>query len=174
MNSEGTGISPINLKVKSCDSNLERDEKVFAKPDIVTHLKEMEQVVIWLIGNLMYVHFGLCIVNVLYYSVINMLQREFEEEYDVIKKIGEGWFSRIYLAEHRKTRQEVILKAVAIDQSNNTGFGSDYGDDSLEVNEQVKNEFLREYQNACSLSSHANILQVYDTTIQVGDIIRCT
>ena len=117
---------------------------------------------------------GLYIVHVLYYNVINMLQGEFEEEYDVIKKIGEGWFSRIYLAEHRKTRQEVILKAIAIDQGNNTGFGSDYGGDSLEINDQVKSEFLREYQNACRLSSHANILQVYDTTIQVGDIIRCT
>ena len=56
MNSEGTGISPINLKVKSCDSTLERDETIFAKPDIATHLKEMEQVVIWLIGNSMYMY----------------------------------------------------------------------------------------------------------------------
>ena len=108
----------------------------------------------------------------MYYKLINTLQGEFEEEYDVIKKIGEGWFSRIYLAEHRKTRQEVILKAIAIDQSNNTGFGSDYGGDSLEINDQVKSEFLKEYQNACSLSSHANILQVYDTTIQVASMIR--
>ena len=111
-------------------------------------------------------------VHVMYYKVINTLQGEFEEEYDVIKKIGEGWFSRIYLAEHRKTRQEVILKAIAIDQSNNTGFGSDYGGDSLEINDQVKSDFLKEYQTACSLSSHANILQVYDTTIQVASMIR--
>ena len=170
MNSEGTSIAPINLNIQSCDNNLEKDETVFPKQDIETHLKEMEQVEIWLICNSMYVH--IYIVHVLYYNVINMLQGEFEEEYDVIKKIGEGWFSRIYLAEHRKTRQEVILKAVAIDQSHNAGFGSDYGGDSLEINDQVKGEFLREYQNACSLSSHANILQVYDTTIQVGNMVR--
>ena len=56
MNSEGTSLAPINLKVKSCDSTLERDETIFAKPDIATHLKEMEQVVIWLIGNSMYMY----------------------------------------------------------------------------------------------------------------------
>ena len=46
MNSEGTSIAPINVKLISCDSNLERDEMVFAKHDIATNLKEMEQVVI--------------------------------------------------------------------------------------------------------------------------------
>ena len=56
MNSEGTSLAPINLKVKSCDSALERDETMFAKPDIATHLKEMEQVVICLIGNSMYMY----------------------------------------------------------------------------------------------------------------------
>ena len=54
MNSEGTSLAPINLKVKSCDSALERDETMFAKPDIATHLKEMEQVVIWLFCHSMY------------------------------------------------------------------------------------------------------------------------
>ena len=65
MNSEGTSIAPINLKVKSCDSNLEKDEATFAKHDIATHLKEMEQVVNCSIGNSMFVHFGLYIVYVL-------------------------------------------------------------------------------------------------------------
>ena len=47
MNSEGTNIAPVNLKVKSCDSNLDRDEKtIIDKHDIAIHLKEMEQVVI--------------------------------------------------------------------------------------------------------------------------------
>ena len=63
MNSEGTSIAPINLKVKSCDSNLEKDEATFAKHDIATHLKEMEQVVNCSIGNSMF--FGLYIVYVL-------------------------------------------------------------------------------------------------------------
>ena len=56
MNSEGTSIAPINLNIQSCDNNLEKDETVFPKQDIETHLKEMEQVEIWLICNSMYVH----------------------------------------------------------------------------------------------------------------------
>ena len=103
-----------------------------------------------------------------------MLQKNFEEEYDVIKKIGEGWFSRVYLTEHRKTRQEVALKAVAIDERNENTFigaqdsfaGAD-DEDYLYINEQVKSEFLREYKNSCSLSSHANILSIYDILFQV-------
>ena len=55
MNSEGTNIAPVNLKVKSCDSSLDRDEKtIIDKHDIAIHLKEMEQVVIWLICHSMY------------------------------------------------------------------------------------------------------------------------
>ena len=104
-----------------------------------------------------------------------LLQKNFEEEYDVIKKIGEGWFSRVYLTEHRKTRQEVALKAVAIDERNENTFigaqesfaGAD-DEDYLYINEQVKSEFLREYKNSCSLSSHANILSVYDILFHVN------
>ena len=59
MNSEGTSIAPINLNIQSCDNNLEKDETVFPKQDIETHLKEMEQVEIWLICNSMYVHITL-------------------------------------------------------------------------------------------------------------------
>ena len=55
MNSEEASIAPINLKVKSYESNLEKEETTFAKRDIATHLKEMEQVLIWLIGHSMYV-----------------------------------------------------------------------------------------------------------------------
>ena len=55
MNSEGTNIAPGNLKVKSRDSNLDRDEKtIIDQHDIAIHLKEMEQVVIWLICHSMY------------------------------------------------------------------------------------------------------------------------
>ena len=92
----------------------------------------------------------------------------------MVKKIGEGWFSRVYLTEHRKTRQEVALKAVAIDQRNSNSFGPEGGEESdceddnyVQVNNQVKLEFLREYRNACNLSSHANILTAYDIMFQV-------
>ncbi len=35
---------------------------------------------------------------------------DLDEEYDIVQKIGEGWFSRVYLTEHRQTRQELVLK----------------------------------------------------------------
>ena len=103
------------------------------------------------------------------------MQKDFEEEYDVIKKIGEGWFSRVYLTEHRKTRQEVALKAVAIDERNENKYinaqdsivGTDDEEDYLYINEQVKSDFLREYRNSCHLSSHSNILSIYDILFQV-------
>ena len=112
--------------------------------------------------------------SIIQYYILLMFQNDFETEYDVVKKIGEGWFSRVYLTEHRKTRQEVALKAVAIDQrkcnSYDTG-GSEDSDDEEEYqqqfNNQVKKEFLREYKNSSLLSSHANILTVYDIVFQV-------
>ena len=106
-------------------------------------------------------------------------QSEFEDEYDVVKKIGEGWFSKVYLTEHRKTRQEVALKAVAINQRKCNDFGTEGDDESyddskgyLEVNSHANVEFLREYRNACSLSSHANILTAYDIIFQVRNQIK--
>src|SRR5687767_4323566 len=30
----------------------------------------------------------------------------------MLQEIGEGWFAKIFLVEHRKTRSEIILKAV--------------------------------------------------------------
>ena len=91
-----------------------------------------------------------------------------------MKKIGEGWFSRVYLTEHRKTRQEVALKAVAIDERNCNSFGTECGggeesdnEDYLQVNNNVKTAFLREYKHGCNLSSHVNILTAYDIMFQV-------
>ena len=103
------------------------------------------------------------------------MKKTFEEEYDVIKKIGEGWFSRVYLTEHRKTRQEVALKAVAIDERNGNTFaqdsnaGTDDDQEYIYINEQVKSEFLREYRHSCNLSSHSNILTAYDILFQVRE-----
>ena len=70
MNSEGTNIAPVNLKVKSCDSNLDRDEKtIIDKHDIAIHLKEMEQVVIWLFlpfyvfNTIFYMSYAMLLLN---------------------------------------------------------------------------------------------------------------
>jgi serine/threonine protein kinase len=73
---------------------------------------------------------------------------DFDKEYDIIQKIGEGWFSRVYLTEHRGTREEIVLKAI-----NSKTVAAD--------------EFLREYQNSHLLSAHKNVLTVYDVWFQV-------
>ena len=76
-------------------------------------------------------------------------QVDFDKEYDIIAKIGEGWFSRVYLTEHRGTREEIVLKAI-----NSKTVAAD--------------EFLREYQNSHLLSAHKNVLTVYDVWFQVS------
>lgn len=82
-----------------------------------------------------------------------MKQVDFEREYDVIQKIGEGWFSKVYLAEHRQTRLEVVLKAV------------DCGGCSDRVIDPQ--DFLREYHNSYLLSSHAHVVTVYDVIFRL-------
>ena len=52
---------------------------------------------------------------------------DFDAEYDIVQKIGEGWFSRVYLTEHRQTREEIVLKAI-------------------NAKTVTADEFLREYQ----------------------------
>ena len=41
---------------------------------------------------------------------------DIQREYDLVQLIGEGWFSRVYLAERRSTREEVsiIIKIIKI------------------------------------------------------------
>jgi len=68
-------------------------------------------------------------------------------EYDLVQLIGEGWFSRVYLAEHRTTRDEVVLKAI-------------------NSNLVTADEFCREYQSSVQLWPHRNILKVYDAVFQ--------
>ena len=43
-------------------------------------------------------------------------QVDIQREYDLVQLIGEGWFSRVYLAERRSTREEVsiIIKIIII------------------------------------------------------------
>merc|ERR1719347_910285 len=43
---------------------------------------------------------------------IKIKQVNIHAEYVLVQLIGEGWFSRVYLAEHRHTRDEVVLKAI--------------------------------------------------------------
>ena len=40
---------------------------------------------------------------------MSFFQVDIQREYDLVQLIGEGWFSRVYLAERRSTREEVAI-----------------------------------------------------------------
>ncbi len=73
-------------------------------------------------------------------------QIDFERDYDIVQKVGEGWFSRVYLTEHRHTREELVLKAI-------------------NSNKVSKEDFLREYHYSNLLSSHPNVLSVLEDVV---------
>ncbi|TRY77392.1 hypothetical protein TCAL_00140 [Tigriopus californicus] len=73
-----------------------------------------------------------------------------KKEYDIVQTIGEGWFSRVYLAEHRETRQEIVLKAI--------------NSKTVSVD-----DFWREYQHSYLLSAHPNVLTIFDVVFQAKD-----
>ena len=76
-----------------------------------------------------------------YFDIYVLCQVDIHSEYDLVQLIGEGWYSRVYLAEHRTTRDEVVLKAI-------------------NSNLVTADEFCREYQSSINLWPHKNILKV--------------
>ena len=86
-----------------------------------------------------------------YFDIYVLCQVDIHSEYDLVQLIGEGWYSRVYLAEHRTTRDEVVLKAI-------------------NSNLVTADEFCREYQSSINLWPHKNILKVK----VVNDISRST
>ncbi|CAG0900643.1 unnamed protein product [Cyprideis torosa] len=75
---------------------------------------------------------------------------DFDEEYEILQRIGEGCFARLFLVEHRKTGAEVVLKVV----HKSTTHAAD---------------FFREFHYAYYLSPHQNILNTYDVAFQAKD-----
>uniref|UniRef100_A0A0K2T9A4 Serine/threonineprotein kinase, putativelike [Tribolium castaneum] n=1 Tax=Lepeophtheirus salmonis TaxID=72036 RepID=A0A0K2T9A4_LEPSM len=70
-------------------------------------------------------------------------QVDFDKEFDILQKIGEGWFSRVYLSEYTPTGEELVIKMI----------------NSQKVTYE---EFLQEVRYSVLLSSHKNILRIYD------------
>ncbi|XP_071527878.1 serine/threonine-protein kinase SBK1-like isoform X2 [Panulirus ornatus] len=77
-------------------------------------------------------------------------QIQLEEEYEVLHVIQEGWRGRLLLVEHRRTRHEVVLKAVHKDSTSRL-------------------DFFREFHYNYYLSPHRNILNAYDVAFEAGD-----
>lgn len=68
-------------------------------------------------------------------------------EYDVLQTLGQGWFAKVLLTEHRRTRAEVVLKAVSKDATS-------------------RREFFREFHYSYYLSPHPNVLKTYDVAFE--------
>lgn len=75
---------------------------------------------------------------------------EMDEEYFVEKCIAEGFFAKIFLARHRDTKTQVVLKA---------------------CHSEVVNlkEFSREFHYSYQLSHHPNIVNVYNVAFQTTE-----
>nr|XP_027227489.1 LOW QUALITY PROTEIN: serine/threonine-protein kinase SRK2B-like [Penaeus vannamei] len=77
-------------------------------------------------------------------------QIQLEDEYEILHVIQEGWRGRLLLVEHRRTRHEVVLKAVHKDST-------------------ARLDFFREFHYNYYLSPHKNILNAYDVAFEADD-----
>lgn len=75
---------------------------------------------------------------------------QLEDEYEVLHVIQEGWRGRLLLVEHRRTRHEVVLKAMHKDSTSRL-------------------DFFREFHYNYYLSPHLNILNAYDVAFEAGE-----
>ncbi|XP_011685589.1 PREDICTED: serine/threonine-protein kinase KIN4 [Wasmannia auropunctata] len=82
--------------------------------------------------------------------------REFElekvnliEEFDILQIVGEGWFGKILLTEHRSTQTEMVLKALPKAYTGIT-------------------DFFREFHYGLHLSAHRNIITTYDVAFETA------
>ena len=73
-----------------------------------------------------------------------------EDEYEVLQLLQEGWRGKILLVEHKKTRKEVVLKAMHKEATSRL-------------------EFFKEFHYNYYLSPHNNILNAYDVSFQAED-----
>lgn len=73
-----------------------------------------------------------------------------EDDYFVEKCLAEGFYAKIYLARHKDTKTQVVLKA---------------------CHSEVVNlrEFAREFHYSYQLSHHPNILNCYNVAFQTDD-----
>lgn len=71
------------------------------------------------------------------------------ETFDIVQIVGEGWFGKILLVEHRGTDNEMVLKA-------------------LPKNYTAVRDFYREFHFSYHLSSHRNIVSTFDVAFQTA------
>ena len=78
-----------------------------------------------------------------------MHQVNLVEEFDILQIVGEGWFGKILLAEHRATDTEMVLKA-------------------LPKHYTAVRDFYREFHYSLHLGAHRNIITTYDLAFETA------
>ncbi|GLH03607.1 Serine/threonine-protein kinase meng-po [Gryllus bimaculatus] len=71
------------------------------------------------------------------------------DEFDILQIVGEGWFGKILLAEHRHTDTEMVLKA-------------------LPKQYTALRDFYREFHYGLHLAAHRNIITTYDVAFETA------
>lgn len=81
--------------------------------------------------------------------VKNIFQIHLVDEFDILQIVGEGWFGKILLVEHRASHTEMVLKAVPKPYV------------SLR-------DFYREFHFGLHLGIHRNIVTTYDVAFETA------
>ncbi|XP_018397326.1 PREDICTED: fatty acyl-CoA synthetase and RNA processing-associated kinase 1 [Cyphomyrmex costatus] len=71
------------------------------------------------------------------------------DEFDILQIVGEGWFGKILLTEHRSTQTEMVLKALPKPYTSIS-------------------DFFREFHYGLHLSAHRNIITTYDVAFETA------
>lgn len=82
--------------------------------------------------------------NSLFYFQIHLA-----DEFDILQIVGEGWFGKILLVEHRATDTEMVLKA-------------------LPKPYVSLRDFYREFHYGLHLGVHKNIVTTYDVAFETA------
>lgn len=83
------------------------------------------------------------------FFLFSIPQVDLIETFDIVQIVGEGWFGKILLVEHRGTDNEMVLK-------------------SLPKNYTAVKDFYREFHFSYHLSAHRNIVSTFDVAFQTA------
>lgn len=83
------------------------------------------------------------------FSFVRALQVTLSDEFDILQIVGEGWFGKILLVEHRATDTEMVLKA-------------------LPKPYVSLRDFYREFHYGLHLGVHRNIVTTYDVAFETA------
>lgn len=71
------------------------------------------------------------------------------DEFDILQIVGEGWFGKILLVEHKATDTEMVLKALPKPYT-------------------ALKDFYREFHYGLHLGVHKNIITAYDVAFETA------